>query len=886
MPALRLPNIILFCTACAISGQRSIAASEPAVAIAESSQRADVYFESHVRPILKAHCFHCHGEEEEKKGELDLRLVKFILRGGDSGPAIADSHAKSLLFERVASGEMPPIDKKVSPAELEIISRWLDQGARTMKPEPETTGDFSDDERSFWSFQPVRRPVLAATKSADQVKTAVDAFILAKLEHNGLQYSTLADSATLCRRAFFDLHGLPPTPDELTKFLQSVAKQGVDTAFGELIDRLLGSPRYGERWARHWLDIAGYADSDGYGEKDVERSFAYKYRNYVIKSINDDKPWDQFVREQLAGDEMLVSGKDSLSADDSELLIATGYLRMGPDGTSDPAIDKNLASNDCIAETLKIVSTSLLGLSVGCAQCHNHRYDPITHVDYHRLRAIFEPALDWKNWRSPQQRLVSLWTKQQQELAQQCDGELKKLEAEQTSEFEKLGQEVRERGMLSLPDELKKQLRGAFETPVAKRTTEQKDLLTKYPAANVPSRGDLLRRNAKNEYNAIEKKYADSIAAVQAKRPPDDFAHGLTEIAGKFHPTFLFARGDFNQPKQIVAPGELSILCNDGCGEIPEDAPNLATTGRRLAYVRLLTSGRHPLVARVYVNRLWLHHFGRGLVGTPSDFGFLGERPTHPELLDWLADEFVQSGWSVKRLHKLLMMSWAYRQSSMRNDAHDKVDPENRWLGRMNPRRLDAETLRDSILMISGNLTNEIYGPSVPVAPDEAGQIHVGVDTRDGAGRPTGKVVPLYDEEFRRSVYVQVRRTMPLAMFDTFDGATLTPNCTLRTSSTVAPQSLMLMNNEFVIQQCDIFAGRIVAMSGEDWRTQARSAWRYALSQEPTPVQLDTAVAFLIETERELGHLNSAKQPHESGRKALALFCQALINSNSFLYVD
>ncbi len=850
------------------------------------NDNSQIYFETHVRPILKAHCFHCHGEEEEKQGHLDLRLVRFMAMGGDSGSALARQHNESLLYQRVASGEMPPVEKKVSPSELAVIAAWLDQGSKTMRPEPEKISEFSEDERSFWSFKPIRRSSVPKVKAGQWISTPVDNFLLQSLEKVGLGYQLPATPEVLCRRAYFDLHGLPPHPDQLAAFIQTAQTLGIELAFSRLVDRLLGSPRYGERWARHWLDIAGYADSDGYGEKDIERKFAYKYRDYVINSFNSNKPWDDFIREQLAGDEMVSNDLEQLSSSDTEKLVATGFLRMGPDGTSDPTIDKSLAANDCLAETIKIVSTSLLGLTVGCAQCHSHRYDPITHVDYHRMRAIFEPALDWKAWRTPQQRLVSLWSQEQKELANQCDARLKELNAEQTAAFEKLGHEVRERGIANLNDELKHKLRTAFSTPAANRTAEQKELLVKHPAANVPSRGDLLRRNAKEEYNSIEKKYSGLIESVQAQRPPDDYAHCLTEVRGRSHPTFLFSRGDFSQPKQEVAPGELGVLCHDQCGTFAEDDPNLPTTGRRLAYARHLTSGHHPLLVRVWINRLWLHHFGRGIVSTPSDFGVLGQRPSHPELLDWLADEFVRSGWDVKRMHRLMMLSSAYRQSSVRLEDHDRIDPENRLIGRMNIRRLDAETLRDSLLMIAGNLTNQLFGPSVPVAPDEAGQIHVGVDTRDGAGRPTGKVVPLYAQEFRRSIYVQVRRTMPLDMLDTFDGPALAPNCTIRNSSTVAPQSLMLMNNEFVHHQSEVFAAQVCKDVGKDLRTQARFAWVSALATQPTQAQLDSTVTFLESTARDLAHLNSEKEPELNMRKALSVYCQALFNSNAFLYVD
>ncbi len=856
-------------------------------------------FEAHIRPILKAQCFHCHGEEEEKKGGLDLRLVRFMTQGGESGPAVEPGKAQSLLLDRITSDEMPPGEKKLTAAEKSLIERWIAAGAKTAKPEPQQLSEFTDEEVGFWSFQPVRRPPLPQVLARDRVRTPIDAFILAKLEAQQLTFSPEADRRALIRRAYFDLVGLPPAPEAVDRFVHDPAPD----AYERLIDELLESPRYGERWARHWLDVAGYADSDGYSDKDLERKYAYKYRDYLIRALNADRPWNELIQEQLAGDELAPAGFKNLSPADADKLIATGFLRMGPDGTGDAAVDQNVARNDCVAETIKIVSTSLLGLTVGCAQCHTHRYDPITHVDYHRLRAVFEPALDWKLWRVPQARLVSLWSDEQKALAAQCDADVKRLTQERTDAYEQLAHEVRERGMEGLDESLKQQLREAFKTPVAKRSAEQKALLVKYPKANIPV-ATFLERNAPKEYKAITDRFAPLLEAAQKRRPAEDFAHCLTEIPGRVSPTFLFHRGDFNQPKQAIEPGELAVLCSTGGGKIATDDAQLPTSGRRLAYARHLTDGRHPLVGRVFVNRVWLHHFGRGIVNTPGDFGALGERPTHPELLDWLADEFVASGWKLKQLHRLMMTSSVYRQKSsaefgvgnaesVASTRHStlrtphSVDADNRLLWRVNLRRLDAETLRDAILSTSGKLTHKLYGPAVPVAPDEAGQVIIGVDTRDGAGRPTGKKVPLFEEEFRRSVYVQVRRTLPLAMLDAFDAATPVPNCTARSSSTVAPQSLLLMNNDFVVQQSDHFAARIIAQAGKDLTEQARQAWRLALAIDANAEQLATAVAFIRAQTDDYGAIKTpSMMANVREQRALSALCQALYCSNAFLYVD
>lgn len=360
----------------------------------------------------------------------------------------------------------------------------------------------------------------------------------------------------------------------------------------------------------------------------------------------------------------------------------------------------------------------------------------------------------------------------------------------------------------------------------------------------------------------------------------------LTEVPGKIHPTMLFSRGDINQPRQEVSPGELSIL-GDLVSAIAPDDTGLPTSGRRLAFARSLTSGKHPLVARVLVNRVWMHHFGRGLVGSAGDFGVLGEKPSHPELLDWLADEFVRSGWSVKHIHRLLLMSAAYRQSSVRTRLLDRIDPENRLLGRMPLRRLEAEIIRDSVLSVAGDASDRMYGPPVQVLPDEVGQIVVGSGERDGNGILIGKSDGLGDALARRSVYVQVRRSMPLGMLEPFDIASTAPNCEVRGLSTAAPQSLLLMNSALILQESQRFARRVAAEAGDDPATQVRRAWWLAFGESPDDSAVSQAAAFL-EAQRVhfAGKPSTEKDALPPPLQSLALFCQSLLCSNRFLYVD
>lgn len=850
-------------------------------------------FEADVRPIFKSHCFHCHGEESKTEGNLDVRLVRLLVAGGESGPAIVSGKAeKSFLVERLESGEMPPGEKKLSAAELRVIKEWIDQGAHTARPEPANADQlaYTKEEQAFWSFQPVISPPVPKVKASDRVRTPIDAFVLELLEREGLNFSPDANKRTLIRRAYFDLLGLPPSPEAVDAFLSDERPD----AWPRLLDRLLASNHYGERWARHWLDVAGYADSDGYSEKDRVRESAYKFRDYVIRSFNTDKPFDQFLVEQLAGDELVARPYRDLSDADKDRLTATGFLRNGPDGTSDRSVNQNVARNEVIADTINIVSSSLLGLSVGCARCHNHRFDPITHVDYHRMRAIFEPAYNWKNWRSPKDRRLSLWSDAQRQLSEEIGAELKQASNERKSQIKRHLTEALEIEIAKLPADVQAKadvIRDAVLNRTRKdRTPEQKAILKKYFALDVYV-GTLSQLYA-DRYQKELKEYNKRVATIKARQPKEDFVRMLSEIPGEVPVTYLFRRGSHTQPTQEVLPGELSVLMRSQSPVIPKNNPELKTTGRRLAYARHLTSGNHPLIGRVLVNRIWMHHFGHGIVGTPSDFGAQGERPTHPELLDWLADHFVRNGWRLKAFHKLLMMSTVYRQSSVRTEHLNRMDPDNRLLGRANLRRLDAETIRDTVLAVSGNLTETLYGPAMPVTANGVGQVVIGTPRGDREGRVNALKG---GDAFRRSIYVQARRTLKLDMLKAFDSPTMTPNCEQRNSSTVAGQSLLFMNNVELLRQSEIFAERVVQDGGDDPSAQLRLAWRLALTTEPTAEQMERNLAFYKVqqkcaaqraselTPEEVRNVQLAKHPE---KQALAIFCQFLLSNNAFLYVD
>ena len=793
-----------------------VAANEPSTT---TTPKETLTFEADVRPILKAYCLDCHGGVEKLSGGLDLRLRRFIVTGGESGAALQPGSAgESLIVQRMRSGEMPPGEKKVPPEKLAVIERWIAAGATTAKAEPEKLDPgigITAEERAYWAYQPIRRPETPTVHASDKVRTPIDAFILAKLEANGLNMNSEADRLALLKRASFDLVGLPPSAEDTQKFINDESP----SAYEALIDRLLESKHYGERWGRHWLDVAGYADSEGDGNVDTVRPYIYKYRDYVIRSLNADKPLNQFLIEQLAGDELAARPFNNMTPETVDLLVATGFLRMAADPTASGQGEPDISRNLVVADTIKIVSSSLLGLTVGCAQCHDHRYDPIPQADYYRMRAVFEPGLNWKSWIIPRERVVSLYTDADRAKAAEIEAEVAKMQAVFNEKQAKLVDEAFDVALKKMPEDQQESLRAAFKTPKDKRNEEQNKLVASNPGLEV-NPGVLYQFNQK----AADELTKDSgvIQAKRAEKPVEDFVSVLTEPNGEPPVTAVFHRGDHRQPTTPVKPGDLTIAAPDGERfDIPEKDGALPTTGRRLAWAKHLVDGKHPLLGRVLANRIWLHHFGRGIVDTPGDFGILGMRPSHPELLDWLADELVRQGWSMKRMHKLIMMSSVYRQSSRRSDPKaSMLDTDGALYSRFNVHRLEAEIVRDRMLSASGRLDATQFGPAVDVNEDFAGQVHVSGDSP------------------RRSVYVQVRRSKPVSLLTAFDAPVMAVNCDRRIASTVAPQSLMLMNGDFTLKHAEHLAKRVryeaaneadkaVAAAFNSQSVNHQSAWQY-----------------------------------------------------------
>jgi len=825
-------------------------------------------FERDVRAVLKAYCLDCHGGSEKPAGKLDLRLKRFAIAGGTSGPAVVPGDAaKSLLVERMKSEEMPPAGKKVPAAQIAVVERWIAAGAPTLRDEPTSLPPglgISDEERAYWFYQPLTRPT-PPTGPTDRVRTPIDAFVLAKLRERGFGFNPDADRATLIRRAAFDLTGLPPTAAEVAAFVSDPAPD----AYEKLLGRLLASPAYGERWGRHWLDTVGYADSEGDGPADTPRPHAWRYRDYVIRSLNTDKPLDRFVTEQLAGDELVPRPWTDLKPEHAEVLAATGFLRTVPDGGLD-------AAQQVVADALQVIGSALLGTSVGCARCHDHRYDPVPQEDYFRLRAVFEPAFDPAAWRRPGERLVRLTSTADQAKAAAVDAEAAKLQSELDTARTAAVKAAFENELAKFPAADRDKLRSAFATEAGKRTPEQARLVATNPKLNITP-GVLYQYD-----ETTDKKLKAMDAAIKAKRatrPAETHVAVTTEVPGKVPATKLFHRGDPKQPKgPDLAPGDLTVLASPGRRfDLPAKDANSPTTGRRLAFARHLTDGTHPLFGRVMANRLWLHHFGRGIVDTPGEFGKLGQPPTHPELLDWLATELPRQGWSLKKLHKLLMTSTVYRQSSRRDPARDAADAANALYGRYPVRRLEAEAIRDRMLTTAGRLDRTPFGPPVPVAEDAVG------------------LIDAPDDKPRRSVYLQQRRTKPVGLLVAFDAPAGELSCDRRQATTNAPQALALMNGDFTLKQASHVAARVragaahppaaLAVAGAaavpPAPRLAATAWELAYQRAPDPDELRLAATFL--RDRTAARRGGSADPELA---ALTDLCQQLLASNEFLYVD
>ncbi|WZP00342.1 DUF1553 domain-containing protein [Isosphaeraceae bacterium EP7] len=737
-------------------------AADYAALLPPAAQRR-VDFVKDVQPLLRRHCFECHAKGNEEGG-VNLGIRRRVLEGGDNGPVLLPGDgAKSRLIHMVAAIEpdevMPPDGPRLSPAEVGLLRAWIDQGAHwpdgadVLDPRAERAKD-------HWAFRPLAPTPVPVVSDARWCRTPIDRFVLARLESAGIRPLPQADPRQLIRRATFDLVGLPPTPDEVRDFI-SAAGRDPDGALAALVDRLLASPHYGERWGRHWLDVARYADSDGQ-ESDRDRPLAYRYRDFVVRAFNDDLPYDRFVRWQLAGDEY--------EPQDAEAVAATGFLVAGPFAELPEKLmeeERTRERYNELDDMLATTGTGLLGLTLGCARCHDHKYDAIPARDYYRMMSAFHGG----------------------------------------------------------------------------------------------RRGEV--------------------------RVGPDKVLGYRDLGPEPQPTWLFHRGDFHDRSQAVQLGFISVLTN---GKTPEAywkaareaGPAKGGTNQRRALADWITDVEHgggALLARVIVNRVWQHHFGQGLVRTVGDFGVRSDPPTHPELLEWLANDLVAHGWRIKRLQRLILLSAVYQLDGSAGAA-PPVDPGNRLLWKMPLRRLEGEALRDSMLSVSGTLNLALYGPAEK--PPIAAEAMLARNVQD----PYPGKIEDGPAVRRRSVYLFHKRVVPYPLLQAFDKPDAQQSCGRRDTTTVAPQALALLNDQFVRKVSTEFADRLLKDAGSDPDRWVERGFQLALARSPSKSEHEACRAFVESQRAERQKRSTEASAGEIRRQALADLCQALFSLNEFLYID
>ena len=720
--------------------------------------------------------------------------------------------------------------------------------------------DYEDYERDHWSFLPVVRPAVPQVDRADWVRTPIDAFVLAELERKKIVPAEPAARLTLLRRVYFDLIGLPPTPAEQAAFLADDSPE----AYERVVDDLLSRPQYGERWGRHWLDVVRYAESNGY-ERDGAKPHAWRYRDYVIESFNADKPFDHFLIEQLAGDELTDAN--------AETQIATTFLRLGlwDDEPADPTVDRY----DQLDDVLDATATTFLGLSIRCARCHDHKYEPLSQRDYTRMLAIFEPLRRPQDGRTDLDRHVG--TREQMAAFRAgmaaADAKVNALR-ERIDAMRRAIQDRALNGSSQLPAEVVEALRVVDD----ERTAEQKKLV----AEHRPRIDDAMQQAMVEEEREQLATWDAEIERANAARPSEPPRAYVWYEEGVDAPaTHLFDRGDPHHPVEVVEVGLPAVLVDE---PPPPATPTASSTGRRLQLARWLASVDHPLTARVFVNRLWQHHFGTGLVGTVNDFGLMGDAPTHPELLDWLASELMTGGWRVKPLQRMVVTSNAYRLAAVNASETSFKDADGQLLSRWRPRRLEAEAVRDAMLAASGALNLERGGPSVfpPIS-----QAVLATQSMPGNG---WKASPA-EQANRRSVYVFVKRTLLVPELEVLDFPRSNESCGERNISTVAPQSLTYFNGDFANEQARQLASRLVVEVPDDAAERIEHAYALVLCRPPTDREREVVWQFLEAQTRQIaaddaGRSSSDEPSGSPAQRAWASLCLVLFNSNEFFYIQ
>jgi mono/diheme cytochrome c family protein len=839
--------------------------------------------EEDVLPIFQARCVTCHGKREQKGG-LDLRAQSSRLKGGKSGPALVPGKPdESLMIQKIQSGEMPPSELQVkysvrppTEAELKKLRKWIADGCPTPPENTVARGGpvITTEDRNFWAFQPPRRPPVPGVKQQHLVRNPIDAFLLQKLEEKNLAYSPQADPLVLLRRAYLDLTGMPPSPAEVALFLNDQRSN----RYERLLDRLLDSPEYGERWARHWLDLAGYSDTEGFGEGAPFRPYAWRYRDYLIRAFNGNKPYDQFLAEQIAGDELSDYKRAEVTQEGIDRLAATGFLRTAADPTWEPEFAFLPERVNVIADEIQILTSAVMGLTVGCARCHDHKYDPIPQRDYYRLSAVLQTAYDPYDWVPPRERKLDVALEYEKKEVQVFNAPLKKelgrLEQSLEAQAKPFRDKLLEERLAPLPEAVRQDLRQLVTTPQDKRSELQKYLAEKFKETLQITTDDLIKRY--EAFKTTAEPIRKEIGETEEKLRPEPHVRVLSDMGGEPSTSYLLRRGEPLNPGPPVEPGVPEVL-TAGLEPYQVAPPWLgaSSSGRRLALARWLTQSNHPLTARVMVNQMWMRHFGRGLVPTPSNFGRSGTPPSHPELLDWLATEFVRSGWSMKHMHRLMMTTTAYQQSSRKNPETLAVDPENSLLSRMTMRRLDAEQIYDSILKVTGRLYPRRFGPpeEVEVTP--------------------GKEVVAKGSEagFRRGIYLLQHPTTPVTLLEVYDLPRMTPNCIERRQSNVATQALQMMNSGQMWELARHMAGRVIDEVGESREKQVDQVYLRALSRPPTPFEMRESLATLEELARHWPprlETDRVETPRQATANWLALagLCHTILNSADFMFID
>lgn len=956
--------------------------SPAAVAAGEAkkpSPQAIQFFETKVRPVLIEHCFRCHGDIKRPRGDLRLDSRAAMLAGSERGPALVPGHPeKSWLIKAITHEDKElkmPESKKLPREHIENLTLWVKMGAPWPGGDKEVSvvrkGDqpITDKDRQHWSFQPVRRPPVPRSRTDSWIRNPIDTFILAGLEAKGLTPNPPASRRELLRRVYYDLTGLPPTPAQAEAFLADSSP----AAYEKLIDTLLDSPRYGEKWARYWLDLVRFAETNSY-ERDNPKPNAWRYRDYVIRAFNQDKPYDRFLREQLAGDE--------LAPGDPDALIATGFYRLGI--WDDEPSDREQARYDGLDDLVATTGQAFLGLTLDCARCHNHKIDPIPQKDYYRIVAFFHNINHYRGGGPTDQRPIFTSDKEHEQRRKDLEQERNRIQAE-ISAIEKnfraahaktrkallggndlddlhyrfyrdswtrlpdfaalkyedkgrlprnlfdlsprsrdeafgfvfegtlivpengrysffldsddgsrltiagrkileydgihgVGQEKKatvslEKGRLPIKLEYFQNLFGlglmvAWSGPgFERRLLSVADKESRLDFAQLIARDGprLLGKERMAQYAKQKKR----LEALKNQEASGEMALCVTEAGPVAPQTHLLIRGNPHVKGDSVEPGFPQVLVNPDFA-IPQPKPGLNSSGRRSVLADWIASPANPLTARVMVNRIWQNHFGRGIVRSASDFGMQGTGPTHPQLLDWLASEFVAKGWRLKAMHRLILTSNAYQMSSKGNARALAADPANDLFWRFDMRRLTAEEIRDSILAVSGNLNLKMFGPGVyPEIPREvlAGQ--------SVPGRGWGRSLP--EEQARRSIYIHVKRSLVFPLLESFDSAETDRSTPVRFSTTQPTQALGMLNGDCLNQQAVLLASRLRKEAGKDVAAQVRRALHLATSRVPTDAEVRRGVDLIHDLQAEQG------ATPETGLNG---FCLLVLNLNEFVYLD